>query len=82
MPIIAIEVRHSAGFKYDGDEFAKRCDCRKHLHRIHNGRASFQLSRRTDRKSVKEPFIIVYTRLLNSRLPHPDITRGQPVPHS
>src|SRR5271155_3341039 len=30
-PLITIFVRHSAGCKYAGDEFAKRCDCRKHL---------------------------------------------------
>ena len=30
-PTITIFVRHSPGCKYAGDEFAKRCDCRKHL---------------------------------------------------
>jgi integrase/recombinase XerD len=30
-PIVTIYVRHSAGCKYEGDEFAKRCDCGKHL---------------------------------------------------
>jgi hypothetical protein len=28
-PTITIYVRHSVGCKYEGDEFAKRCDCRK-----------------------------------------------------
>jgi site-specific recombinase XerD len=30
-PVITIFVRHSADCKYAGDEFCKRCDCRKHF---------------------------------------------------
>ena len=30
MPVITIFVRHSAGCKYAADEFARRCNCRKH----------------------------------------------------
>jgi len=30
-PLITIFVRHSEGCKYAGDEFCKRCNCRKHL---------------------------------------------------
>ena len=30
-PLITIFVRHSADCKYAGDEFEKRCRCRKHL---------------------------------------------------
>src|SRR5437879_13909830 len=30
-PVITIFVRHSADCKYRGDEFCKRCDCKKHL---------------------------------------------------
>ena len=30
-PLITIFVRHSPKCKYKGDEFCKRCDCRKHL---------------------------------------------------
>lgn len=30
-PLITIYVRHSKGCKYEGDEFARRCDCRKWL---------------------------------------------------
>jgi integrase/recombinase XerD len=30
-PLITILVRHSKGCKYAGDEFCKRCNCRKHL---------------------------------------------------
>ena len=29
--VVTIYVRHSAECKYAGDEFARRCDCRKHL---------------------------------------------------
>lgn len=36
-PLITIYVRHTPGCKYDGDEFTKRCDCRKHLRWSHNG---------------------------------------------
>ncbi len=30
-PVITIFVRHSSDCKYKGDEFSKRCQCRKHL---------------------------------------------------
>jgi integrase len=30
-PLITIFVRHSVGCKYAGDEFTKRCNCKKHL---------------------------------------------------
>src|SRR5690242_13064074 len=30
-PIVTIFVRHSADCKYKGDEFNRRCKCRKHL---------------------------------------------------
>jgi site-specific recombinase XerD len=30
-PVITIFVRHSSDCKYAGDEFCKRCDCRKHF---------------------------------------------------
>lgn len=31
VPVITIFVRHSAACKYKGDEFCRRCNCRKHL---------------------------------------------------
>jgi integrase/recombinase XerD len=37
-PLITIFVRHSAGCKYAGDEFTKRCNCRKHLRWTVNGK--------------------------------------------
>ena len=35
---ITIFVRHTPGCKYAGDEFAKRCSCRKHLRWTFNGK--------------------------------------------
>ena len=37
-PLITIFVRHSAGCKYAGDEFTKRCNCKKHVRWSQNGR--------------------------------------------
>jgi site-specific recombinase XerD len=37
-PLITIFVRHSADCKYAGDEFCKRCNCRKHLRWTQNGK--------------------------------------------
>jgi integrase/recombinase XerD len=36
-PVITIFVRHSSDCKYKGDEFARRCQCRKHLRWSSNG---------------------------------------------
>lgn len=36
-PIVTIFVRHSSTCKYHGDEFARRCSCRKHLRWTHSG---------------------------------------------
>ena len=37
IPTITIYVRHSAGCKYETDESAKRCDCRKWLRWTQDG---------------------------------------------
>src|SRR5437762_14250689 len=37
-PLITIFVRHSADCKYAGDEFCKRCNCRKHFRWTQNGK--------------------------------------------
>ncbi|MGA9071463.1 MAG: tyrosine-type recombinase/integrase [Terracidiphilus sp.] len=37
-PFITIFVRHAPGCKYAGDEFSKRCQCRKHLRWTLNGK--------------------------------------------
>ncbi len=37
-PVITIFVRHSEDCKYAGDEFCKRCNCRKHLRWTHAGK--------------------------------------------
>jgi integrase/recombinase XerD len=36
-PLITIFVRHTPGCKHAGDEFTKRCQCRKHLRWTQNG---------------------------------------------
>jgi integrase/recombinase XerD len=36
-PVITIYVRHSADCKYKGDEFSRRCNCRKHLRWTQSG---------------------------------------------
>jgi hypothetical protein len=36
-PTITIFVRHSADCKYKGDEFYRRCNCRKHFRWFVNG---------------------------------------------
>src|SRR3982074_3055460 len=36
-PLITIFVRHAADCKYAGDEFSKRCNCRKHFRWSANG---------------------------------------------
>src|SRR5579872_859345 len=37
-PVITVFVRHSADCKYKGDEFCRRCKCRKHLRWTLNGK--------------------------------------------
>jgi len=37
-PLITIFVRHSPGCKYAGDEFTKRCNCRKHFRWTQGGK--------------------------------------------
>ena len=37
-PVVTIYVRHSKECKYAGDEFARRCSCRKHLRWTINGK--------------------------------------------
>ncbi len=37
-PLITVFVRHTPGCKYAGDEFCKRCNCRKHLRWTQGGK--------------------------------------------
>ncbi|MCU1296360.1 MAG: phage integrase, partial [Acidobacteriaceae bacterium] len=37
-PVITVFVRHTARCKYAGDEFSKRCNCRKHFRWTQNGK--------------------------------------------
>ena len=50
-PLITIFVRHSKGCKYEGDEFCKRCRCRKHLRWTQNGK---QYRRKAGTRSWEE----------------------------
>jgi integrase/recombinase XerD len=50
-PVITIFVRHSPGCKYAGDEFTKRCHCRKHLRWTQNGK---QYRRKAGTRSWEE----------------------------
>ena len=49
--LITIFVRHSADCKYTGDEFCKRCNCRKHLRWTQNGK---QYRRKAGTRSWEE----------------------------
>ena len=37
VPTITIFVRHSAGCKYEGDRYSRRCNCRKHFEWVQGG---------------------------------------------
>ena len=50
-PLITIFVRHSKGCKYAGDEFCKRCRCRKHMRWTQNGK---QYRRKANTRSWEE----------------------------
>ena len=50
-PLITIFVRHSADCKYAGDEFCKRCSCRKHLRWTQGGK---QYRRKAGTRSWQE----------------------------
>jgi len=50
-PVITIFVRHSADCKYVGDEFSRRCNCRKHLRWTQDGT---QYRRKADTRSWEE----------------------------
>jgi len=50
-PLITIFVRHSADCKYAGDEFCKRCNCRKHLRWTQDGK---QYRRKAGTRSWQE----------------------------
>jgi len=50
-PLITIFVRHAADCKYAGDEFCKRCNCRKHLRWTQEGK---QYRRKAGTRSWQE----------------------------
>lgn len=78
-PLITIFVRHSEGCKYAGDEFWKRCNCRKHLRWTQNGK---QYRRKAGTRSWAEAEE-VKRRLedqLAGRIPTtPQQNAGQPI---
>jgi integrase len=49
--VITIFVRHSADCKYAGDEFCRRCNCRKHFRWTQNGK---QYRRKADTRSWEQ----------------------------
>ena len=61
-PIVTIFVRHATGCKYAGDEFTKRCDCKKHLrwtqegkqHRMKTGARSWAEAEEVKRSVVDQ----------------------------
>lgn len=50
-PVITVFVRHSEDCKYKGDEFCRRCQCRKHFRWTQNGK---QLRRKAGTRSWEE----------------------------
>jgi integrase/recombinase XerD len=50
-PVVTIYVRHAADCKYAGDEFSKRCNCRKHFRWTQGGK---QFRRKADTRSWAE----------------------------
>lgn len=50
-PLITIFVRHTGDCKYAGDEFSKRCNCRKHFRWTQNGK---QFRRKANTRSWTE----------------------------
>jgi hypothetical protein len=62
IPSITIFARHAVGCKYQGDETARRCDCRKHLRWSVGGRQYYFVGWVTGnrhhgliRKSARQP---------------------------
>jgi len=77
-PLITIFVRHSADCKYAGDEFCKRCNCRKHLRWTQDGK---QYRRKAGTRSWQEAEE-QKRRLedqLAGRTPHLELTTGKPL---
>src|SRR5689334_22879539 len=61
--VITIFVRHSADCKYRGDEFEKRCRCRKHFRWSHGGK---QFRQKANTRSWEEAER--HKRILEDRL--------------
>jgi len=71
-PVITIFVRHSAGCKYRGDEFCKRCDCPKHLRWTQYGK-QHRVSAQTRSWSEAENKKRDMEDQLSGRIPEPKV---------
>jgi integrase/recombinase XerD len=77
-PVITIFVRHSADCKYAGDEFYKRCNCRKHFRWTQNGK---QYRRKAGTRSwaEAEDQKRKLEDQLAGRAPAPELAEGQSI---
>ena len=77
-PLITIFVRHSPGCKYAGDEFCKRCNCRKHLRWSLDGK---QHRRQAGTRSWAEAEEVKgrLAAQLSGKTPAPESARGQTI---
>lgn len=77
-PLISIFVRHSADCKYAGDEFCKRCNCRKHLRWTQNGKQYRKKAGTRSWASAEEAKRRLEDQLAG-RLPTVATSAGQPL---
>jgi integrase/recombinase XerD len=77
-PLITVFVRHSPGCKYAGDEFTKRCNCRKHLRWSLNGK---QYRKQAGTRSWAEAEEVKgrLAAQLSGKAPSTDQPRGQTI---
>ncbi|MGA2237176.1 MAG: tyrosine-type recombinase/integrase [Terriglobales bacterium] len=73
-PLITIFVRHSRGCKYAGDEFCKRCNCRKHLRWTQGGKQYRKTAGSRSWEGAEEAKGRLVAQL--SGLPVPESTEG------
>src|SRR5262249_7958834 len=76
-PVITIFVRHSPDCKYAGDEFCKRCACRKHFRWTQNG-TQFRRTAGTRSWAEAEEIKRRLEDQLAGRTPAPE-TKGQAI---
>jgi len=76
--LITIFVRHSADCKYAGDEFCKRCNCRKHLRWTQDGKQYRRKAGTRSGQQAEEEKRRVEDQLAG-RIPHLEPTTGKPL---